>query len=387
MASSTESSRQVGIYLHWPFCEAKCPYCDFNSHVVASIDQDEWKRAYLKELSRYRDLFPEAVIKTIYIGGGTPSLMEPATVAEILDKISSYWRTTNTVEITLEANPSSVEAGKFKAYRAGGVNRVSLGVQALNDRSLKQLGRLHSAREARAALEIAQSTFDRASFDLIYARQDQSMTEWQNELKTALSFGFEHLSLYQLTVEDGTAFGDRWRRGKLLGLPDDDLSADMFDETVRLCADVGLEQYEVSNFAVPGQESIHNSIYWSGEPYFGIGPGAHGRVWNSDGARIATTTYLAPRRWLDAVSQGRGEDSWAALSAEEQGSEYLLMGLRTAKGISRSRYETISGLRLDQSKLDDLSDLGILMVNDGQITVRKQYVKVLNSVISRLYDA
>ena len=384
MAFSHSASKHVGIYLHWPFCEAKCPYCDFNSHVVRNIDQSAWKRAYLSELARYKDAFPDAIVKTVYFGGGTPSLMDPATVSAILDKIAQFWRASNDVEVTLEANPSSVEAARFAAYRAGGVNRVSLGVQALNDTDLQKLGRLHSVHDARRALDIALSTFERASFDLIYARQGQSLEAWRAELEEALTFGFQHLSLYQLTVEDGTAFSDRMARGKLPGLPDEDVSADMFDETVTMCTAVGLEQYEVSNFAVPCQESQHNQIYWSGGAYFGIGPGAHGRIWDDGGARIATTTHLAPGKWLDAVQNGNGEDTRVPLTAEERCAEYLMMGLRTSGGISLSMYEAIGGAPLDRSKLSDLNNLGIVSVAHDKITVEKQYVKVLNSIISQL---
>lgn len=384
MASSRSASKHVGIYLHWPFCEAKCPYCDFNSHVVRNIDQSAWKRAYLSELARYKDAFPDAIVKTVYFGGGTPSLMDPATASVILDKIAQFWRASNDIEVTLEANPSSVEANRFAAYRAGGINRVSLGVQALNDADLQKLGRLHSANDARRALDIALATFERASFDLIYARQDQSLEAWRAELEEALTFGFQHLSLYQLTVEDGTAFGDRMARGRLPGLPHEDVSADMFDETVAMCAAAGLDQYEVSNFAVAGQESQHNQIYWSGGAYFGIGPGAHGRIWEDGDARIATTTHLAPGKWLDAVQNGNGEDTRVPLTAEERSAEYLMMGLRTSDGISLSTYEAIRGVPLDRSNLSDLCDLGIVSVVHDRISVEKQYVKVLNSVISQL---
>ncbi|MEL7257722.1 MAG: radical SAM family heme chaperone HemW, partial [Pseudomonadota bacterium] len=251
-----------GLYVHWPFCESKCPYCDFNSHVQTKIDQKEWLKAYLEEIDRYGSLLSDRLLNSVFFGGGTPSLMQPELVEAILNRIRKTWRTANDIEVTLEANPSSVEAGRFAKFAEAGVNRVSLGVQALNDSDLKRLGRLHSADDARKALIIAQSVFDRVSFDLIYARQDQTLSAWKAELHDAISLAGDHLSLYQLTIEPGTAFGDRHARGLLRGLPSEDISADMFELTQEICASAGFNAYEVSNHAKPGAESRHNLIYW-----------------------------------------------------------------------------------------------------------------------------
>ncbi|MDP5349468.1 MAG: radical SAM family heme chaperone HemW, partial [Paracoccaceae bacterium] len=250
------------IYLHWPFCQAKCPYCDFNSHVARQIDQDRWLAAYQREIDRYALTTPGRVLTSIFFGGGTPSLMNPDVVAGVLERIRQHWPQANDLEVTLEANPGSVEAGRFKAYSQAGVNRISMGIQALNDRDLQRLGRIHSTTEAMAAFDIARSHFDRVSFDLIYARQDQTLQDWKTELKQALGMAVDHLSLYQLTIEDGTAFGDRYARGKLMGLPPDDLSADMYQATQDICEDAGFLTYEVSNHARIGAESRHNRVYW-----------------------------------------------------------------------------------------------------------------------------
>ena len=289
-----------GLYIHWPFCQAKCPYCDFNSHVVASIDQGTWEAAYLTEIARVGALTEGRVLRSVFFGGGTPSMMDPSLVDAILTKIRATWPIANDIEITLEANPTSVEAGRFAGYRDAGVNRVSMGIQALNDPDLKALGRLHSAAEAHSAFGIARDVFERVSFDLIYARQGQSVKDWEVELRQALSMSAGHLSLYQLTIEDGTAFGDRYAAGKLRDLPDDDVAADMFALTQEICEDAGMAGYEVSNHAKPGAESIHNQIYWQYGDYAGIGPGAHGRL-TLDGQRAATTCPDAPTAWLAQV--------------------------------------------------------------------------------------
>ncbi|HEV8036210.1 radical SAM family heme chaperone HemW, partial [Yoonia sp.] len=251
-----------GLYIHWPFCQAKCPYCDFNSHVVAQIDQNAWAEAYLSEIARVGAETQGRVLRSVFFGGGTPSLMDPAVVDAILKKVRATWPIANDLEVTLEANPTSVEAGRFAGYRDAGVNRVSMGIQALNDADLKALGRLHSADEAMRAFEIARKVFDRVSFDLIYARQGQSVADWTAELQHALDLAVDHLSLYQLTIEDGTAFGDRYAAGKLRGLPDDDAAADMYAVTQEICEAAGFAGYEVSNHARAGCESIHNKIYW-----------------------------------------------------------------------------------------------------------------------------
>ncbi|MEP4196282.1 MAG: radical SAM family heme chaperone HemW [Aliishimia sp.] len=373
-----------GIYVHWPFCEAKCPYCDFNSHVVRSIDQERWARAYLKEIDRAALNLRGRVVRSIFFGGGTPSLMNPKTVELIIDRISHHWVLANDVEITLEANPSSVEAEKFLAFRSAGVNRVSLGVQALNDNDLKTLGRLHNTQEAFRALDIAQSCFERASFDLIYARQNQSLKDWEIELKQALTLGFSHFSLYQLTIEGGTAFGDRYKAGKLKGLPTDDVSADMYELTLDICETAGLPYYEVSNFAKPEQESRHNLIYWRYGDYLGLGPGAHGRLTLPDGSKIATETWLNPQVWLRAAEETSGEQSRIPLTLYEQGQEFLVMNLRLREGLSLHRFETLSGSTISNEGLQALVKQGVIHLDDGIIQIDRNYVNVTNSIIAEL---
>jgi len=373
-----------GLYIHWPFCEAKCPYCDFNSHVSRSIDQDAWLKAYLSALRAYADETPDRVLNSVYFGGGTPSLMDPALVATVLDELPKHWRMANDLEITLEANPSSVEAARFKGYREAGVNRVSLGVQALNDEDLRRLGRLHDEKTALEALEIARKAFDRVNFDLIYARQNQSLASWVEELERALSFSPDHLSLYQLTIEQGTAFGDLFNRGNLRGLPDEDLAADMFEVTDEMTKAAGLPAYEVSNHARPGQESRHNLIYWRGGDYLGIGPGAHGRL-TLGGHRHATTTPLGPADWLHSVSSGgSGESSRERLSAKDHLGEYLMMSLRTLEGLDLQRAEAIGGNPVDYNKINTLEEIGMLEVADGQLIVTQRGRGVLNAVITAL---
>ena len=266
-----------GLYLHWPFCQAKCPYCDFNSHVSANIDQARWQAAYLSELDRAAAETENRVLETVFFGGGTPSLMDPSLVYAIIERIRQNWPMVNNPEISLEANPTSVEAGRFAGYRDAGVNRISMGIKALNDDDLRRLGRMHSVKDAKAAFDTARNLFDRVSFDLIYARQNQTLQDWKAELTEALSIAVDHLSLYQLTIEDGTAFGARHAAGGLKGLPDDDTSADMYLLTQEITASAGLGSYEVSNHAREDAQSRHNLIYWRGVDYIGICPGAHGR--------------------------------------------------------------------------------------------------------------
>lgn len=372
-----------GIYIHWPFCEAKCPYCDFNSHVSRSIDQAAWKTAYLSELKRYAAQTQGRTVTSVFFGGGTPSLMDPDTVAAVIADIKKLWPTANDLEITLEANPSSVEAGRFRAYRDGGVSRISMGIQALNDTDLKRLGRIHSTSEALAAFDIARDTFERVSFDLIYARQDQTLAEWNAELKRALTLSIDHLSLYQLTIENGTAFGDRYAMGKLRGLPDDDLGADMFDLTQDLCANAGMPAYEVSNHARDGAQSRHNLIYWRYGDYLGIGPGAHGRL-TVNGRRNATICYSNPKRWLDAVASDAAEQSREALTSDDEATEFLLMGLRVRDGIDIDRYTILAQRPLDAAVLRHLTEIAMIEISGSILTVTDQGFRVLNSVISEL---
>ena len=369
-----------GLYIHWPFCQAKCPYCDFNSHVVASIDQARWASAFESEIDRLAAMTPDRVLNSVFFGGGTPSLMDVETVERILNRIRKSWRLANDIEITLEANPTSIEAGRFSGYHAAGVNRVSVGVQALNDTDLKALGRLHSAREALAAVDIARSTFDRVSFDLIYARQNQTAEKWQAELDQALSFDPDHLSLYQLTIEDGTAFGDRLKRGLLKGLPNEDLGADMWDITQSSCEAAGLLAYEVSNHAKKGQESRHNLIYWQSGDWIGIGPGAHGRL-TLGGIRHETVCAKSPGTWIEQVETGSISKNFStALRASDVIEERVLMGLRMAKGIELPE-DWIIGKQLE---LNYLTEIGHLSVDGLRVTVTPRGRPVLNAIITHL---
>ncbi|MCA0920279.1 radical SAM family heme chaperone HemW [Pseudooceanicola nanhaiensis] len=370
-----------GLYLHWPFCEAKCPYCDFNSHVVRHIDQRRWLDAYLSELDRSAALTPNRILRSVFFGGGTPSLMEPEVVAAILERIRRLWPQTNDIEVTLEANPGSVEAGRFRAYAQGGVNRVSLGVQALNDDDLRRLGRIHDVAQARTAFDIARSAFDRVSFDLIYARQDQTKDQWRAELSEALSMAVDHLSLYQLTIEQGTAFGDRYNRGKLRGLPDEDSGAEMFEITQELTEAAGMPAYEVSNHARAGAESRHNLIYWNYGDYIGIGPGAHGRL-TLNGTRYATETVLAPGKWLELVESGQPAGPVRALEPLDQAEEFLMMGLRLTEGIDPERYHVLAGAPLPEAKTQYLSDIGMIRRDGSRLKTTKEGRLVLNAVIS-----
>ncbi len=372
-----------GLYLHWPFCAAKCPYCDFNSHVSANIDESRWVRAYLDEIDRYADMVPERVVQSIYFGGGTPSLMAASTVGAIIDRIQARWPMANDPEITLEANPTSIEADRFRGYRSAGVNRVSMGFQALNDADLKALGRMHSVAESLAAFEIAQNTFERVSFDLIYARQNQSLEAWETELRRAVDFAADHLSLYQLTIEQGTAFGDRYNAGRLRGLPDDDLSADMYELTQSICEDAGFYAYEVSNHAKYGQESRHNMIYWRYGDYVGIGPGAHGRL-TVDRQRFATETPLAPGSWLATAGSPKAESRRHPLTGLEQAEEYLMMGLRLVDGINLRRYADLTGAPLDQATLLRLESYGLVTRGCDTLSVTPSGRMVLNGVLKEL---
>ncbi len=372
-----------GLYLHWPFCASKCPYCDFNSHVAAQIDESRWNRAFLSEIARVAELTPGRVLNTVFFGGGTPSLMSPDLVQSILDKVRGHWTLANDVEITLEANPGSVEAGRFRGYADAGVNRISMGVQSLNDDDLRRLGRLHSVAEARAAFDVARSVFDRVSFDLIYARQGQTADAWCNELREALSMAVDHLSVYQLTIEDGTAFGARYAAGGLRDLPEDDTAADMYLMTQEVCAAHGMPGYEVSNHAKIGSESRHNLIYWRYGDYAGIGPGAHGRL-TQNGVRHATEAVRAPGAWLAQVeAQGHGELAPEALSPVDAGTEFLLMGLRLAEGIDPERYAAISGKVLDRDTITRLEEMGMLTTGT-RIAATDAGRAVLNAVLREL---
>ena len=373
-----------GLYLHWPFCQSKCPYCDFNSHVAASIDQSRWKRAYLAEIDRIAAETPGRVLQSVFFGGGTPSLMDPDLVAAILERIRASWPQSNDWEVTLEANPGSVEAGRFLGFSDAGVNRISMGIQALRDEDLRKLGRLHSVAEARKAFDVARKAFKRVSFDLIYARQDQNLASWGVELQEAVAMAADHLSLYQLTIEDGTAFGDRFAKGGLKGLPNEDLSAEMYDLTQDICDAAGLPAYEVSNHAAPGMESRHNLIYWRGGDYLGIGPGAHGRL-TLDGIRWTTEAPRAPGDWLTRVEAGnRGELPRDVVPGAERALEYLMMGLRLSEGIDLSRYMTLAGISLSDSKINSLVDISMIYRTGNGIAATAKGRLVLNAVIREL---
>ena len=371
------------IYVHWPFCQAKCPYCDFNSHVAREIDQSRWMRAYLAEIDRYATLTPGRVLSSVFFGGGTPSLMNPDVVHAVLDRIRHHWPQANDLEVTLEANPGSVEAGRFKGYAEAGVNRISMGIQALNDQDLKLLGRIHSTQEAMAAFDVARNQFERVSFDLIYARQNQTLESWKTELKQALNMAIDHLSLYQLTIEDGTTFGDRYARGKLKGLPADEVSADMYHLTQDMCEEAGFLTYEVSNHARQGAESRHNSVYWRYGDYVGIGPGAHGRL-TLNGTRYATEAWGNPGKWLEMVKHGLGERERSALTGDEQASEFLMMGLRLVEGVDPFRFAALAGQELPHVKIAELHDLGMIETTSRNLRVTREGRMVLNAVLAEL---
>jgi putative oxygen-independent coproporphyrinogen III oxidase len=376
-----------GIYVHWPFCAAKCPYCDFNSHVRTAIDESGWSEAIERELdwtakSQGKD---RPIVETIFFGGGTPSLMAGSSVARVLDKITRLWPMANDVEITLEANPASAEAARFADYRAAGVNRLSLGMQALNDADLKRLGRLHNAREAKAALSLAMRHFDRVSLDLIYARPEQSEDAWRAELKEALSFGTDHLSLYQLTIEPGTPFAVLYQNGALT-IPEEGLAADLYETTQELTEAAGLPAYEISNHARPGSESRHNLLYWRYQDYAGVGPGAHGRL-RLGGKRIATSTIRLPERWREAVMKGENSfTDFTPVGDEDAAREHLLMNLRLSEGVDLAAYQARWATRPSAAKLAPLLEQGLLGQHGEVIRATAQGRLVLNAVISALLN-
>ena len=378
-------SPAFGVYIHWPFCLSKCPYCDFNSHVRhTAIDEPRFLRAFTAEIASMAARVPGRTVSSIFLGGGTPSLMQPTTVGTILDTIGKHWTVVPDVEVTLEANPTSVEATRFRGYRVAGVNRVSLGVQALDDGALKELGRLHTAREALDAVAIARSAFDRYSFDLIYARPRQTPQAWAGELKQAIAEAAEHLSLYHLTIEPDTPFHTLHAAGKL-AVPDDDTSRALYDVTQDICNGAGLPAYEVSNHARHGAECRHNLVYWRGHEYAGIGPGAHGRL-DIDDRRHATMTEKRPEAWLMRVeSLGHGLVTDDVLMSEERADEFLLMGLRLAEGIDPARYTALAGRTLDPARIATLVAHGFVESNrDGCLRVTPAGFPVLDAVVADL---
>jgi putative oxygen-independent coproporphyrinogen III oxidase len=378
----TESG--FGLYVHWPFCRSKCPYCDFNSHVAEAIDQRRWRRALLAELDWWAGRVDRRPLTSLFFGGGTPSLMDPETVAAVIERARSLFGVVGDPEITLEANPTSVEAERFRGFRAAGVNRVSLGVQALHDTDLKSLGRTHSVDEALRAVDVARSHFDRYSFDLIYARPGQTPAGWEAELRRAISEAAEHLSLYQLTIEPGTVFEALHRAGKL-AMPDPETGRVLYDLTQDICAAEGLPAYEISNHARPGAECRHNLIYWRSGDFVGAGPGAHGRLTLGNG-RVATSTERHPETWLDLVErQGSGVISEEPLVQIENADEFLVMGLRLAEGIDLARYEALSGQPLDPERIDFLEGEGMVQrLPGGRLKVTPLGFPVLDAVVADL---
>ncbi|MCB9989482.1 MAG: coproporphyrinogen III oxidase [Rhodospirillales bacterium] len=376
-----------GIYVHWPFCASKCPYCDFNSHVHDTIDHAAWRGAYERELSYYAALTAGRAVSSIFFGGGTPSLMQPETTAHIIETIRRLWPVNDDVEITLEANPSSVEAGKFKGFRQAGVNRVSLGVQSFDDEALKFLGRRHDVGEARAALDIAADTFARYSFDLIYARPQQNVRDWQQELETALQYAGGHLSLYQLTIEQGTPFYQMYNRGEF-SIPAEETAGDLYETTQSVLNIAGLPAYEISNHARAGQESRHNLVYWRYQDYVGVGPGAHGRL-TIDGVKQATRTHRAPEEWLRRVDKdGHGGHPFETLDAQARVSEALLMGMRLSEGVPFSRIEDEGGedwqAFVAPAKVKALQDEGLLTEDPDRLCATPAGFQRLNGILRYL---
>ncbi len=374
-----------GVYVHWPFCAAKCPYCDFNSHVRhKTVDQPRFAAAFEREIAHMAALQPGRKVTSIFFGGGTPSLMEPATVARILDAISNAWTVGDAIEVTLEANPTSVEAARFEGYRNAGVNRVSLGVQSLRDEELRLLGRLHSAQEARDAVKLARDIFPRLSFDLIYARPAQTLEQWQEELEEAIDLAADHLSLYQLTIEQGTPFFELHRSGKLK-VPGPDLAADLYQLTQDITARHGLPAYEISNHARPGAESRHNLSYWRFGTWAGVGPGAHGRLAMNDGLH-ALSTERHPETWLERVeNEGNGLTENELLTTEDFGDEMLLMGLRLREGLDLARYTRETGSKIDPARLDHLLEIDMVEhLPSGKLRATPSGWLVLNAVVADL---
>jgi oxygen-independent coproporphyrinogen-3 oxidase len=376
-----------GVYVHWPFCQSKCPYCDFNSHVRESVEHDRWARALVAELDAMASLAPGREVTSVFFGGGTPSLMEPKTVAALLDRIAALMPVAQDVEITLEANPGSVEADRFAGYRSAGVNRLSLGVQALDDDALRQLGRRHDLAEALRALDIARRLFDRVSFDLIYARPGQTLAVWRAELARALALGTEHLSLYQLTLEQGTRFWTLHQRGELQ-VPGEDAAADLFDLTQAMTAEAGLPAYEISNHARPGAESRHNLTYWRSGEWIGIGPGAHGRLTQA-GRTVARRQAKVPETWLAAVeAAGHGTAETESVARRERVEEVLMMGLRLTEGVGDETMRRAAGLGLADAlppeRTAPLVASGHLVVDRRGVRLTPTGRPVLNAVLARL---
>jgi putative oxygen-independent coproporphyrinogen III oxidase len=376
-----------GIYVHWPFCRSKCPYCDFNSHVRERIDETTWRDALVRAIDQQAARTPGRTVDSVFFGGGTPSLMDPKTTAAVLERIARNWTLSPDAEITLEANPTSAEAKSFAGFRAAGVNRLSLGVQALDAASLKFLGRQHDAAEARAAIALAARHFQRYSFDLIYARPGQTIASWRKELAEAVAMAADHLSVYQLTIEQGTAFYAAHARGDFI-LPDEDLADDLFDATQADLAAMGLPAYEISNHARPGAESRHNKVYWRYGDYVGVGPGAHGRL-TLDGAKLATRQIKAPELWLASLQEGGdGMAEQVPTPREDRLTEMLMMGLRLVEGIPRARFLREAGGEpeavLNPRGLADLIEGGFVTLDGERLATTAKGRPVLNAVLAKL---
>jgi oxygen-independent coproporphyrinogen-3 oxidase len=374
-----------GVYVHWPFCAAKCPYCDFNSHVRHQpVDQERFARAFETELATMRERTGPREVTSIFLGGGTPSLMKPETVGAVLDAVARNWTVPGGIEVTLEANPSSVEAERFLGYRAAGVNRVSLGVQALNDRDLRFLGRLHNVEEALVAIDLARKTFPRLSFDLIYARPGQTPDAWEAELEKAIGYAADHLSLYQLTIEEGTRFHSLHAAGKF-EIPGGDEAAELYAVTQEVTAARGLPAYEISNHAKPGAESRHNLTYWRYGEYIGVGPGAHGRFLDN-GRRVVTVAEKMPETWANLVeAKGNGVTGGEILTRSEEADEFLLMGLRLAEGIDLARYEQLSGKGFSPARLSVLQEEGLVApIGNSRLRATPSGMIVLDAVVADL---
>jgi putative oxygen-independent coproporphyrinogen III oxidase len=376
----------LAVYIHWPFCRSKCPYCDFNSHVRERIDEARWTRALLADLERQAELAADREVVSIFFGGGTPSLMPPATAATLIKRVKSLWPVVPDLEITLEANPNSAEAERFAGFAGAEVNRLSLGVQALDPAALKFLGRGHSREEAIGAIQHARAIFARYSFDLIYARPGQTLASWEEELDEALSLAGEHLSLYQLTIEPGTAFGNRAARGEILST-DEETAAALYEVTQVRLAEAGLPAYEISNHARPGAECRHNLAYWRYEDYLGIGPGAHGRV-THDGSKIATQQRRAPEAWLDAIeTAGMALEETTPIAPETAFAEMVMMGLRLAEGIPRARLEAFGGKQAEtlfRAALPRLIEGSFLTFDEERLAATAAGRQRLNAVLAAL---
>ncbi len=377
----------LAIYIHWPFCASKCPYCDFNSHVRSAIDQELWKKSLIQDLQWHATMTPGRTVESIFFGGGTPSLMDPMVTHATIDKIHQLWDISHDLEVTLEANPSSVEASRFKSYKTAGVNRVSLGVQSFNDQNLSFLGRNHSAHEALDAITLARNTFNRISFDLMYSLPNQTSDQWRQELTTALTLAVDHLSLYQLTIEKNTKFYGDWRRNKLI-MPDEDLQADTYELTQTVLQEKGFPAYEISNHALKGAECRHNLIYWRGGEWLGIGPGAHGRL-NLPAGRTATQQWKNPEKWLAAITKhGHGMQSQEVLSNTIHAEEAIMMNLRLTEGMNLTHLAKKTNIPLEKMiNLDVLNDLvqdNFLWQNDQTIGTTPKGSLVLNTLLSSL---